>query len=150
MNLTSLDFTYSGDEVKNRINNELMEKYSAKIFRQYKWYGFINRKKAETNLINSIKETFKNDKKQLPILIYGDWSIGRQMKNYISTPNIGLKRKLAEYFKIYSIDEFRTSLLNYKTEDVNENLYLPDKTGEMRKMHAILTGIIFYCLHNKK
>ena len=116
-----------------------MKKYSDKIFRQYKWYGFLNRKKAETSLINTIKKTFINEKKQIPTLIYGDWSIGKQMKNFISTPNIGLKRKLGEYFKIYSIDEFRTSLLNYKTEEKSENLYLADKTGETRKMHAILT-----------
>jgi hypothetical protein len=131
---------------KNKINNELMEKYSVDIFRQYKWYGFINKKKAETNLINTIKKTFKNNKKQLPTLIYGDWSIGKQMKNYISTPNVGLKRKLGEYFIIYSIDEFRTSLLNYKTEEVSENIYLPDKKGEMRKIHSILT----YQMENKR
>lgn len=34
----------------------------------------------------------------------------------MSTPNIGLKRKLAEYITVYNLDEFRTSCLNYKTE----------------------------------
>ena len=58
---------------------------------------------------------------------------------YISTPNLGLKRKLAEYFKVYNIDEFRSSCLNYKTEEKSENLYLPDKQGELRKIHSILT-----------
>lgn len=124
---------------KNKINNKLMQKYENEKFRKYKWYGYINKKKAETNLINTIKKTFNNDKKQLPTLIFGDWSIGKQMKNFISTPNIGLKRKLNEYFTIYSIDEFRTSLLNYKTEQINENIYLPDKNGEIRKIHSILT-----------
>ena len=61
------------------------------------------------------------------------------MRNYMSTPNIGLKRKIAEYFRIYSIDEFRTSLLNYKTEEKNENIYLPDKKGIIRKIHSVLT-----------
>jgi hypothetical protein len=41
--------------------------------------------------------------------------------SYISTPNLGLKRKLAEYFTIYNIDEFKTSCLNYKTENKCEN-----------------------------
>jgi hypothetical protein len=131
---------------KNKINNELIEQYKKDIFRQYKWYSFINRKKAETNLVNTIKKEFKREDKKLPILIYGDWSIGKQMRNFISTPNIGLKRKLGEYFTIYSIDEYRTSLLNYKTEEISENLYLPDKNGVVRKIHSILT----YQMENKR
>jgi len=47
---------------------------------------------------------------------------------------------------LYSIDEYRTSLLNYKTEEVSENLYLPDKNGVIRKMHSILT----YQMENKR
>ena len=45
---------------------------------------------------------------------------------------------MAEYFKIYNLDEFRTSCLNYKTESKCENLYLPDKKGTERKIHSIL------------
>ena len=124
----------------------MIEKYSAKIFRQYKWYGFINRKKAETKLVNSIKKEFKRDDGELPILVFGDWSIGKSMRHFISTPNIGLKRKLGEYYEIYSIDEYRTSLLNYKTEELCKNLYLPDKKNTERKMHSILT----YKMENKR
>ena len=65
----------------------------------------------------------------------------KQMKNFISTPNIGLRRKLATRFKVYLIDEYRTSCLNWKTEEYNDNLYLPDKTGKSRKMHSILARI---------
>jgi hypothetical protein len=96
--------------------------------------------------LNKIKQEFKRKDKEPPILIYGDWSIGKQMRYMLSTPNIGLKRKLGEYFTIYSIDEYRTSLLNYKTEEVSENLYLPDKNGVVRKMHSILT----YQMENKR
>ena len=46
---------------------------------------------------------------------------------------------LGENFTIYSIDEFRTSLLNHKTENKNENLYLPDKKKVIREQHSILT-----------
>jgi hypothetical protein len=69
----------------------------------------------------------------------GDWSIGKQMKNFISTPNLGLKRKLNEHYKVYNLDEFRTSLLNYKTNKKCENLYLPDKKQVVRKLHSVLT-----------
>lgn len=71
----------------------------------------------------------------------GDWSdkLCANRLKYISTPNLGLKRKLSEYIKIFNIDEFRTSKLNCYTEEENSNLYLPDKKGEMRKIHSILT-----------
>jgi len=46
--------------------------------------------------------------------------------------------KLNEYLTIYNLDEFRTSCLNYKTEERCENMYLPDKKGVERKIHSIL------------
>jgi hypothetical protein len=105
----------------------------------YKWYSYINRKRAETDLVREIKETYTKDS----ILIIGDWSDKLKTSpsriKYISTPNLGLKRKLNEYFKVYNLDEFRTSCLNYKTEEKGENLYLPDKKKVMRKIHSVLT-----------
>jgi hypothetical protein len=46
---------------------------------------------------------------------------------------------LTTNFTVYSIDEFRTSKLNCKTEEVNGNLYLPDRKNKLREMHSILT-----------
>jgi hypothetical protein len=69
----------------------------------------------------------------------GDWSIGKQMANFISTPNIRIKRKLSERFKVYSIDEFRTSCLNYKTHKKVDNLWLPGTDKKYHKKHSILT-----------
>ena len=120
---------------KNIINKELFEDYKKDIFRKYKWYGYINRKRAETDLVKDIKKTFGNDVN----IVQGDWSCGKNMRHMISTPNLGLKRKLNEYFNVYNLEEFRTSLLNYKTEEKCENLYLPDKKGVVRKLHSVLT-----------
>ena len=122
-------------KLKNKLNKELEEKYQQEIFRKYKWYSYINKKKTESKIINKIKKTFNKDS----TLVIGDWSIGKQMRNFILTPNLGLKRKLNEYFKVYNLDEFRTSLLNCKTENKCENLYLPDKKDVIRKLHSVLT-----------
>ena len=123
---------------KNELNKVLLEKYGEDIFRKYKWYSYINCKKAETDLARDIKDKFGKD----VILIQGDWSDKLKTTpsriKYISTPNLGLKRKLNEYLTIYNIDEFRTSCLNYKTEERCENMYLPDKKGVERKIHSIL------------
>ena len=64
------------------------------------------------------------------------------MRNFISTQNLRLKRKLQETFKVYNIDEFRTSCLSYKTEEFYYNLCLKfkkDKSEKERKIHYILT-----------
>jgi hypothetical protein len=120
---------------KISINKDLYKLYQDKKFRQYKWYAFINKKRTEDNMLNKIEKTYGKDS----IIIIGDWCIEKQMKNFISTPNIGLKRKLKERFKVYNIDEYRTSCLNYKTEEYCNNLYLPDKKNKTRKIHSILT-----------
>ena len=120
---------------KLEINNKVLEKYNDIKFRKYKWYSYINKKRTEDNLLNKIENTYGKEH----IIIIGDWSIGKQMANFISTPNIRLKRKLRERFRVYNIDEFRTSCLNYKTEEQCDNLWLPGKNNKEYKKHSILT-----------
>ena len=128
---------------KNRINKVLFEEYNKEIFRKYKWYGYINRKKADINLIREIKKEF--GKKS--ILLYGDWSMkGNCNKGNVSTPNMRLKRLMGIQMKTYNLDEYNTSKLNYKTEEKCENLYQHDKKGIIRKIHSVLT----YQMENKQ
>ena len=129
--------------IKNKlnINNMVETHYYNEIYRKYKWYSYINKKRTEDNMINKIINTFGTDN----TIIIGDWSIGKQMSNFISTPNIALKRKLREKFKVFNIDEFRTSCLHNKTEEVCGHLYLNyyvKKTNtyyNSQYMHSILT-----------
>ena len=77
--------------------------------------------------------------KRRPIIIMGDWSQGKQLRGMISTPNKRLTRRLARIFPLYLVDEFRTSCLHYQTEGKCSNLELPDATGKLREIHAVLT-----------
>ena len=132
-------------DAKIKANGELTPLYQDNKFRRYKWYAYINKKRTEDNMVNKVIEKYSKDHK----IIIGDWSIGKQMRNFISTPNLTLKRKLQEKFKVYEIDEFRTSCLFYKTEEPCENLYLKfkkDPKEKMRKIHSILT----YKMENKR
>ena len=65
--------------------------------------------------------------------------VTKQMRNFISTPNIAIKRKLKEQFKVFNIDEFRTSCLYHRTEEKGEHLYYIDKINKKRKLHSVLT-----------
>ena len=129
-------------KVKNEVNKEVLSLYEKEKFRQYKWYTYINTKRSEDKLLNKIEKTYGKD----VLIIHGDWSQGKQMSNFISTPNIGLKRKLRERFEVYNIDEYRTSKIHYKTEEECKNLWLPDLKGVRRKLHSVLT----YKMENKR
>ena len=123
---------------KLEANKIVVPLYKDVKFRQYKWYAYINKQRAEDTMVSKITKQYSKDH----IIIIGDWSIGKQMRNFISTPNLTLKRKLQKAFKVYNIDEFRTSCLSYKTEEVCENLYLRfanDPKQKERKIHSILT-----------
>jgi hypothetical protein len=112
--------------------------YRNKLFLKYKLYTYIDRQRAYENLITRIIETYGGDKEI--ILIYGDWSMKCNLKNSKPTPMISLKRKLHSRFKMYNIDEFRTSKLHHETNELCENIELPDKNGKLRKIHSVLTS----------
>jgi len=39
------------------------------------------------------------------------------MKHFVSTPQIGLKRKLKKHFKVYNLDEYKTLVMCYKIKE---------------------------------
>jgi hypothetical protein len=121
--------------MKNKVNRILLKKYEADIFRKQNWYRYINGQRSDANLINRIKATYGED----IIILYGDWNVGKQMKNFISTPNTRLFRLLNKYFTVLLFDEFRTSCLYYQTRKKCNNLILPDKKGTLRELHSVLT-----------
>jgi hypothetical protein len=128
---------------KIEINELLYQHYQHKKFRQQQFYSYINTKRCEDEMLNSIEKTYGKDS----IVIIGDWSTGEQMRNFISTPNLSLKRKLKERFKVFNIDEFRTSCLHHETEEKMNNLKVKSwykRTREdieptTRKLHSVLT-----------
>lgn len=121
---------------KNLHLKELMEKYNEEKFRKLRWFSYINTCRAEDRLINRIKETYGKD----VTIIIGDWSQNtNHLKNFMSTPMIGLKRVLSKHFRVLNINEYKTSAIHYKTDTQTKNLYVPDKKGITRKLHSVLT-----------
>lgn len=77
----------------------------------------------------------------------GDWGIGKQLRNFISTPNKRLRDLLNDNFDMYLIDEYGTSKYNYKTQQENKNMKVLDKgTGRIKDLHAVFT----YKMSNKR
>jgi hypothetical protein len=120
---------------KNQIREKIKKELDLTYMKKLKWYSYINNKRADKELIKMVEDKFGKD----IIIMMGDWSIGKQMRNFISTPNLRIKRVLAKRFGVYDVDEYKTSCINYKTKGRMENLYLKDKIGKMRKIHSVLT-----------
>ena len=77
------------------------EQYDTTYIQKLKWFSYVNKCKHEDKLISTIKNEFGEN----VIIIIGDWSDSGKLK-FISTPNIGLKRKLKKHFKVYLINEY--------------------------------------------
>ena len=127
-------------KVKMEIYENIVTLYEKSKSRRYKWYSYLNRKRSEDNLMKRIKKEYGKD---VSIFI-GDWSNGNhQMKNFVSTPRIGLKRKLKKHFKVYNLDEYKTSKMCYKTKKETKNLKVKIKDKEekimIKKLHPVLT-----------
>ena len=121
---------------KTKINKKLLPLYADLKFRRYRWYGYLERRRAEDKMIHRVKKAFGKD----VIVFYGDWSARHQSKFFAPTPNKRIKRKFVDSFKdVYNLDEYNTSKLHWKTEEEGDNLELPDKNGRLRKKHAIKT-----------
>jgi hypothetical protein len=129
---TFLDYV----QKKNETNNKLFSVYENSLFTKLQWYLYINKQRSEQKLINNIKQKFGIN----IVLMMGDWSVSKQMRNFISTPMIGLRKMLLSHFDVINIDEYNTSALNHKTEEKTKNLHIHVKKkvkGEKKKTKQI-------------
>ena len=98
---------------KNEINNKIKQFYNRKLFRKIKFRIYSNTKKSEHTLLNEIENKFlsKKDKENNTklILLYGNWSRSSQMKHFMPTPGLGIKKVLNKRFTILDVNEFNTS-----------------------------------------
>ena len=94
-----------------------------------KWFAYINAQRHEDKLMNELEKKYSKD----AVFILGDWG-NKGRLHFISTPCIGLKRKLDERFNVYHIDEYKTSIINYKTGERCKNLICDNL-----KIHSVLT-----------
>ena len=113
---TKLDTYLELLKLKNKYQKQLANHYKSKIYRKYKFTTYVSSQQSEANLVKRIKKKFGNN----IVLGYGNWSEKKQMKNYIPTKGIGLRRMLSKYFPVYLVDEFRTSIRCHSCKSKND------------------------------
>lgn len=112
-----LDIFNKSVENKTKIISSNLEKLNKDIFKNIPFNRYVLKRKQEDTIVNKIRNKFGSD----ITLCYGNWSFSKQMKNFIPTPNIGIKKRLGRDFKIYTIDEFNTSKKCFSCGSDNEN-----------------------------
>ena len=94
---------------KLMLNTKVNEFYNQKLFRKLKFRTQIALRKSEDTFLKTIEEKYGS--KEDIVIGYGDWSTPRQMKYCVPSINQGLKKIIEKKFKVFTIDEFRTSKL---------------------------------------
>jgi hypothetical protein len=122
---------------RQKLNNTLLPIYEKEIFRDLKLTVKIKTMQSEDNMLNNIRKIYGNK----IMIMYGDCNIGKQMRGIISTPMIGIKRLIAKEFPVINLDEFRTSILDHRTEEKVKNATIETEKGR-RKLHSVLVSEI--------
>ena len=92
---------------KNKINTSLRSFYHLDLHRKLKWRRFVYGQKSEDKFLNRMAATFGSD----AVIAYGDWSRSSQMRHFVPTKGVGMRKLIAKRFCTVSVNEFRTSKL---------------------------------------
>ena len=118
-------------KIRSRVYKRLTNFYSKKKFRVMRLRTFIEGKRSVDNFINKIGKTFGKE----AIIVYGNWSQPEQMKNFMPTLGIGLRREIHKKFHTFTINEAYTSKKCCECHKVLRH-YVDDKSGE--EIHRLL------------
>lgn len=128
--------------VKNTVNKEVHATYEKTLYRTLKWYSFINRKRTESKMLTNFKDKFDTDSKDT-VLCIGDFEQKKQMKYKEPTKGKSFRNLFKQVgYKVYLVDEYKTSLMSYFTQTENEKFRKrgnprPWKDG-LRLWHGLL------------
>jgi len=92
---------------KNKLNAELCDFYGLALHRKMKWRQFVYTQRSEDKFLGRMRQLFGDD----ALVAYGNWSRTTQMRHFVPTKGVGMRRLISRHFETVSINEFRTSKL---------------------------------------
>ncbi|XRB07816.1 OrfB_Zn_ribbon domain-containing protein [Pycnococcus provasolii] len=72
-----------------------------------KWRHFVYTQRSEDTFIGRMRHLYGDD----ALVAYGNWSRTTQMRHFVPTKGVGMRRLISRHFETVSINEFRTSNL---------------------------------------
>jgi hypothetical protein len=111
---------------KNILNARVSGFHNKPTWRKMKFRTQSYTQKSEAKLLTNIEKTF--GKSDDIVLAYGDWQEKKQMKHFMSTPGIGLRRKIAKNFLTITVNEYKTSKVCCKCHGEIEKMVIRGKS----------------------
>ena len=115
--------------------------YKRTIFRRDRYRGHVGRQAATDRFISTIRNTFG----PVDALMYGNWGARPNIKHQPPSPGVGLRRRIAQHFRTFLVDERYTSSVcpccgNRGLEHPRQRDVFNHKTGnlEQRAIHHLL------------
>ena len=115
---------------KNEVNARLRSFYYEDVHRKMKWRQYVYGQKSEDKFLNRMASTFGSD----AVIAYGDWSRSSQMRHFVPTKGVGMRKLIARRFLTVTVNEFRTSKLCCKCHRPLER----DATKKKKKVFRCL------------
>jgi len=101
-------------KVKNEENEYLIEYYQKDMYRKLKLETYGNQQKMKEELIKKFANKFGS--KDEVVILMGNWSETKQMKNLDPSKGKGIRRIFKRYgYELYLVDEYKTSCRLYET-----------------------------------
>lgn len=100
-------------KTKNQVNHYVQKHYEQYIYRKLKWYSYINRQKADADMVNRFKAKFGGPDEC--VFLIGDWEQRKQMKYKPPSKGKSVRKLFRNHgYEVYLVDEFRTSCRLYE------------------------------------
>ena len=109
--------------------------YLNEYLNKLKWFGYLNKCRHEEKILQKIEKVYGKDY----VFIIGDWSQKDGIKG-MPTIGIGFKRLLEKKFKVYLIDEYKTSKTYYnnKLKEAHELIHAKNELSG-NEIYSVLT-----------
>ena len=114
---------------KNKINYDIRSFYHLELHRKLKWRGHVYGRKSEDKFLDRMASKFGED----AVIAYGDWSRSSQMRHFVPTKGVGMRKLIAKRFCTVSVNEFRTSKLCCKCFGQLEHLCVKSDAEKLPK-----------------
>ena len=99
-----------------------------------KWRQYVYGQKSEDKFLNRMASTFGSD----AVIAYGDWSRSTQMRHFVPTKGVGMRKLIARRFLTVSVNEFRTSKLCCKCHGPLQHLRVGRDATKKKKVFRCL------------
>ena len=131
---------------KNSTNAELCDFYGLALHRKMKWRQFVYTQRSEDKFLVRMRQLYGDD----ALVAYGNWSRTAQMRHFVPTKGVGMRRLISRHFETVLIDEFRTSKLCFKCSKELSHVKIEQGESKKKLFRCLVSEECEHCKSEKK